>query len=208
VGPDQGCKPGRPRCRPPRPEPQDICGTFEALQHRCIQMTGGVRTELRASQDGEHRDSMSIYRTVWRMAPSLAREQGPRRLRRRRHAGARDRHLDGRHRCRLAEEALRASEERFRRQYKGFPLPTCSGSVGDEFVLQDFNDASEAIAGVHSDLVGQPAATVTRTSPSPAGSSGLRGRAANYPTQCPYRYRATASDRDLAVTCVFVPRRR
>ena len=46
----------------------------------------------------------------------------------------------------LAEEALRASEERFRKQYKGVPLPTYSWlQVGDDFVLQDFNDAAEAI---------------------------------------------------------------
>ena len=45
-----------------------------------------------------------------------------------------------------AEEALRANEERFRKQYKGFPLPTFSWlQVGDDFVLQDFNDAAEAI---------------------------------------------------------------
>ena len=46
----------------------------------------------------------------------------------------------------MAEEALRASEERFRKQYKGFPLPTYSWlQVGDDFVLQDFNDAAEAV---------------------------------------------------------------
>jgi PAS domain S-box-containing protein len=43
-----------------------------------------------------------------------------------------------------AEEALRASEERFRRQYKGIPHPTYSWlQVGDDFVLQDYNDAAE-----------------------------------------------------------------
>ncbi|HLZ28696.1 MAG TPA: PAS domain S-box protein, partial [Chloroflexota bacterium] len=47
-----------------------------------------------------------------------------------------------------AEEALRANEERFRKQYKGFPLPTYSWlRVGDDFVLQDFNDAAEAVTG-------------------------------------------------------------
>ena len=49
----------------------------------------------------------------------------------------------------LAEEALRASEERFRNQYKGFPLPTYSWlQIGDDFVVQDYNDAAEATLGV------------------------------------------------------------
>jgi DNA-binding response OmpR family regulator len=43
-----------------------------------------------------------------------------------------------------AEQALRASEERFRNQYKGFPLPTYSWlQIDDDFVLQDYNDAAE-----------------------------------------------------------------
>jgi hypothetical protein len=48
--------------------------------------------------------------------------------------------------CKHAEDALRANEDRFRKQYKGFPLPTYSWlQVGDDFELQDFNDAAEAI---------------------------------------------------------------
>ena len=71
----------------------------------------------------------------------------------------------------LAEEALRASEERFRRQYKGFPLPTCSWlQVGDDFVLQDFNDASEAITGGYiRDWVGKTCLGMLRA---PARSPG------------------------------------
>ena len=46
-----------------------------------------------------------------------------------------------------AETALRASEERFRNQYRGFPLPTYSWlHAGDDFVLQDFNDAAKTLA--------------------------------------------------------------
>jgi PAS domain-containing protein len=46
------------------------------------------------------------------------------------------------------EEALRASEERFRRQYKGIPLPTFSWLQVDDgdFVLQDYNDAAKVSA--------------------------------------------------------------
>jgi CheY-like chemotaxis protein len=48
------------------------------------------------------------------------------------------------------ERALRANEERFRKQYKGIPLPTYSWlQVGEDFVLQDYNDAAEAITECH-----------------------------------------------------------
>jgi diguanylate cyclase (GGDEF)-like protein/PAS domain S-box-containing protein len=47
---------------------------------------------------------------------------------------------------RHAEEALRASEERFRHQYQGSPVPTFSWrQVDDDFVLEDFNIAAELI---------------------------------------------------------------
>src|SRR5258708_21630238 len=59
----------------------------------------------------------------------------------------------------LALEALQSSEERFRRQYKGFPLPTYSWiRDGDDFVMQDFNDAARAIdEGDIGGLVGERA---------------------------------------------------
>src|SRR5450755_1419609 len=45
-----------------------------------------------------------------------------------------------------AEAALRASEERFRRQYQGNPVPTFSWrQVGDDFVIEGFNIAAEAM---------------------------------------------------------------
>jgi signal transduction histidine kinase len=44
------------------------------------------------------------------------------------------------------EEKLRQSEERFRTQYKNFPVPTYSWKKdGDDFILVDFNDAAEVI---------------------------------------------------------------
>ena len=71
-----------------------------------------------------------------------------------------------------AEEALRANEERFRKQYKGFPLPTYSWlQVGDDFVLQDFNDAAEiATGGRIVDEVGRSASL--RVVRGPAGDPG------------------------------------
>jgi signal transduction histidine kinase len=55
----------------------------------------------------------------------------------------------------VAEEALRASEDRFRRQYKGNPIPVYTWRRdGDDYVLADYNDAAQAITGgaIHSIL--------------------------------------------------------
>jgi PAS domain S-box-containing protein len=47
-----------------------------------------------------------------------------------------------------AEAALRESEEKFRAQYKGLPLPTYSWrKAGEDFVLVDCNDAAIEISG-------------------------------------------------------------
>ncbi len=44
-----------------------------------------------------------------------------------------------------AEDALKASEEKFKAQYKGIPIPTITWKkVGDDFVLMDYNDAALA----------------------------------------------------------------
>jgi PAS domain S-box-containing protein len=57
---------------------------------------------------------------------------------------------------RLAEEALKKSEERFKAQYKGIPIPTYSWQyTNGEFRLVDFNDAAQAISnGKVAGLVG------------------------------------------------------
>jgi len=45
------------------------------------------------------------------------------------------------------EKALRESEERYRRQYKGIPIPTYSWRrVGDDFVMEECNDAAVVAA--------------------------------------------------------------
>ncbi|HYJ47861.1 MAG TPA: response regulator, partial [Pyrinomonadaceae bacterium] len=58
-----------------------------------------------------------------------------------------------------AEEAIRESEERFRAQYKGFPVPTYSWrKVEDDFELVDYSDSAMAFTqGRVSELVGQRA---------------------------------------------------
>jgi len=107
-----------------------------------------------------------------------------------------------------AEKALRANEERFRKQYKGIPVPTYSWlQVGDDFVLQDFNDAAEAITEGHIlDSVGCTASALYADDPQilielqtcTAEQRTLRRKMR-------YRYRTTTLERDLAVTYVFVP---
>jgi diguanylate cyclase (GGDEF)-like protein/PAS domain S-box-containing protein len=61
-----------------------------------------------------------------------------------------------------AEEALRISEERFRRQYQGTPVPTLSWRrVDDDFVLEDFNTAAEELTeGLVRGWVGQRASLI------------------------------------------------
>jgi diguanylate cyclase (GGDEF)-like protein/PAS domain S-box-containing protein len=107
-----------------------------------------------------------------------------------------------------AEEAVRASEERFRKQYKGFPLPTCSWlQVGDDFVLQEFNDATEAITGGHiRTWLGRTASECYAQHPEVL--VGLQTCVAEERTvnnEMRYRYQATGRDRDLAVSYIFVP---
>ena len=109
-----------------------------------------------------------------------------------------------------AEEALRASEERFRKQYKGFPLPTYSWlQVGDDFVMQDFNDAAEAIAeGDVSDWIGSRASE--RYADQPEILADLHAcvtRAAHDPRELRFRYPVSGRERDLALSYVFVPPR-
>jgi PAS domain S-box-containing protein len=108
----------------------------------------------------------------------------------------------------LAEQALRASEERFRRQYKGFPLPTSSWlQVGDDFVLQEFNDAADSITGGYiREWVGKRASECYALHPEVVGD--LVACVAEQRTisrEMRYSYRATGENRDLAVSYVFVP---
>jgi PAS domain S-box-containing protein len=107
-----------------------------------------------------------------------------------------------------AEEALRTSEERFRKQYRGFPLPTFSWlHAGDDFVLQDFNDAAATITGDHiGEALGRRASATYAHKPEiladldacVAGQQTLT-RALRY------SYRTTGAERDLVLTYVFVP---
>ena len=106
------------------------------------------------------------------------------------------------------ERALRANEERFRKQYKGIPLPTYSWlQVGDDFVLQDYNDAAEAVTeGNIRDLIGRTASAWAEELPEVMGD--FRACVAEQRTlrrELRHRYRTTGLERQLVFTFVFVP---
>ena len=107
----------------------------------------------------------------------------------------------------LAEEALRASEERFRNQYKGVPVPTYTWlQVGDDFIMQDYNDAAEAIAeGDVRDWIGVRASD--RYASQPEVLADLKECVTEHRTlrhQLRFRY-PSGRERELALTYVFVP---
>jgi PAS domain S-box-containing protein len=107
----------------------------------------------------------------------------------------------------LAEEALRTSEERFRKQYKSFPLPTYSWRLaGDDFVLQDFNDAAEAFTdGRIGEWLGILASD--HYASQPGMQEGLRACAnERKAVRREARFQSTSgSDRHLVLSYVFVP---
>jgi CheY-like chemotaxis protein len=106
------------------------------------------------------------------------------------------------------ERALRASEERFRKQYKGIPVPTYSWlQVGDNFVLQDYNDAAEAITECHIvEAVGSTASAWHADMPDLLAD--LQATVAGQRTlkrEMRYRYQTSSMERVLLFTFVFVP---
>jgi PAS domain S-box-containing protein len=110
----------------------------------------------------------------------------------------------------LDDEALRNNEERFRNQYKGFPLPTYTWlEEGDDFVLQDFNDAAEmATDGKILGALGRTASTWYADVPDILAD--LHACVAEQRTlkrEMGFRYRTTGQKRQLVLTFVFVPPR-
>jgi signal transduction histidine kinase/CheY-like chemotaxis protein len=107
-----------------------------------------------------------------------------------------------------SEEALRTSEEQFRKQYKGMPVPTFSWvHLDGDFVLQDYNDAADAITGgAVGEWLGDRASA--RHADEPEILAGLEACLAEKQTlrrEMRYRYGHTGLERELAVTFVFVP---
>jgi signal transduction histidine kinase len=103
---------------------------------------------------------------------------------------------------------LSQSEERFRKQYKGMPLPTYSWvQVGRDFILQDYNDAADSTTGGKiSQSVG--ARATDWYADHPEVLDDFRACVAEQRTirrEMRYRYQSTGLERDLAVSYVFVP---
>ncbi len=69
--------------------------------------------------------------------------------------------------CVRSEQALKESEERFRAQYRGIPIPTYTWKrTGQDYVLTDYNDAaSDLTAGRVSTLLGKTASELYAEEP-------------------------------------------
>ena len=107
-----------------------------------------------------------------------------------------------------AEAELREKEERFRRQYKGIPVPTYTWQqVEDDFILEDYNDAAESITrGGVNQWLGSRA--TERYADLPEILAALRTCVKERRTvqnHMRYKYRSTGRERHLALSYVFVP---
>ncbi|HEX8173872.1 MAG TPA: PAS domain S-box protein [Pyrinomonadaceae bacterium] len=106
------------------------------------------------------------------------------------------------------EAALRESEEKFRAQYKGLPLPTYSWRrADDDFVLVDYNDAAfEITKGKMQKFVGRRASEIYDDSPEIR--EDFR-RCFEEQTvirrEVDYRFRSTGERKRLDTTYVYVP---
>lgn len=107
--------------------------------------------------------------------------------------------------CGIARDVTeyRQAEERLRRLFKGFPLPTYAWrKVGDDFVLTDYNDAGERITGgAVADVVGRSAREFYADVPEIAEDMARCLREDTViAKEMPYRFRSTGQTRLLAVT--------
>ena len=106
-----------------------------------------------------------------------------------------------------AEAALHESQERYRRQYKGIPIPTYSWrQVGDDFVMVDLNDAAATISGNVASWLGSRA--TERLGDSSIGLAALRECVAEQRTirrETERPHRATGKAQSIALSYVFVP---
>jgi PAS domain S-box-containing protein len=106
------------------------------------------------------------------------------------------------------EEQLRASEERFKAQYEGIPMPTYTWQwVGDDFVLIDYNREAEVITkGVIVNLLGSSMNEMYRDGPDiRADFWRCLQEKVTIQREMSYRLRSTGDLKEFSVHYVFVP---
>lgn len=111
---------------------------------------------------------------------------------------------------RVAERTreLMESEEKFRAQYKGIPVPTYTWrKAGEDFVLTDYNNAAEAFTcGRVADLIGKAASDVYRERPDILEDfSRCFNEKTAFKREILYTFRSTGETKYLNVNYVFVP---
>ena len=108
----------------------------------------------------------------------------------------------------LVEEKLRRSEERFRTQYEGFPVPTFSWrKIGDDFELADYNLAADQLTqGKMSRLIGLRASEWYSDDPQ-IMEALLRchDEGVTIHQERPWHMKTTGEHKHLAVTFARVP---
>ncbi|MGC2234569.1 MAG: PAS domain S-box protein [Pyrinomonadaceae bacterium] len=106
------------------------------------------------------------------------------------------------------DAALRESEERFRTQYKGIPIPTCTWKkIGDDFVLVDFNDAAVEITnGEISGLLGTKASEMYGEAPEILEDyNRCFNEKSVVKRETLFNFVNTGDVKHLDITCVFIP---
>ena len=109
---------------------------------------------------------------------------------------------------RQAQKALRESEERFKAQYKGIPLPTYTWEkTADDFVLASYNDAAEKVTkGKIAGWLGFKASEMYADIPEiPTNFQRCLDGGEVIRHELNYRFRTTGEVRQLDMTYVCVP---
>jgi PAS domain S-box-containing protein len=114
---------------------------------------------------------------------------------------------DERRQATEAKDALEVSEERFKAQYKGVPIPTYTWRrVDDDFILVDYNDAADKVTkGKGREFIGSKATEVYSDEPELIENFSRcykdRGVVSS---SGQFRYKTTGELRSLEVSFVFV----